>query len=354
MRSPYENLPSEAFWRAAVAERHPQDMEGLYKRKFDILPETKIVTAGSCFAQHLGRHLKRRGFNVLDKERAPVGLSEAEAQRFGYQLYSARYGNIYTVRQLLQLLQEATGKGWMEIEGWEKNGRWYDPQRPTVEPSGLDSLDELIEHRRQHLRRVRSAFSEAQVFVFTFGLTEAWERCDTGRVYPTAPGTIAGSYDPEKTRFKNFRFEEIMSDFLKVVDIVREFNPDIRVLTTVSPVPLTATATGNHVLTATSYSKSVLRAVTGQLSEDSAFIDYFPSYEIVTAPSSRGFYFEPNLRSVNKAGVDRVMEIFLGAHGADIADPSAARKSNTARRRARLSSEDDVVCEEIMLDAFSK
>ena len=39
--------------------------------------------------------------------------------------------------------------------------------------------------------------------------------------------------------------------------------PKLRILLTVSPVPLTATAGDDHVLLATTYSKSVLRAGRG-------------------------------------------------------------------------------------------
>jgi len=46
-------------------------------------------------------------------------------------------------------------------------------------------------HRERHLKRVREVFSQAQIFVFTFGLTEAWVERRSGTVYPTAPGTIA-------------------------------------------------------------------------------------------------------------------------------------------------------------------
>lgn len=350
MNSPYQDLPASAFWRAAVADRHPQDMDGLYIAKFAIQKSDRIMTAGSCFAQHLGRHLTRSGCNVIDKERAPVGLSDEDALRFGYNQYSCRYGNIYTSRQLLQLLQEAAGKAWKDIEGWEKDGKWYDPQRPSVEPFGLGSLEELKAHRRQHLRRVRRALAEAQVFVFTFGLTETWVNKETGRVYPTAPGTIAGNYQPEKFQFLNLRYGEIYEDMRRSVELLQEFNKGIRVITTVSPVPLTATASGAHVLPATSYSKGVLRSVAGDLASDFECIDYFPSYEIITSPSSRGYYFEPNLRSVNRSGVEQVMSVFSGAHGISTKEIAPGNDEVTSSE----NSAEDVICEEILLDAFSK
>jgi hypothetical protein len=76
---------------------------------------------------------------------------------------------------------------------------------------------------------------------------------------------------------------------------------------------LTATATGGHALVASSYSKSVLRAVAGQLATESDYVDYFPSYELITGAPFRAGFFEPNLRTVSADGVAFVLRHFLSA-----------------------------------------
>ena len=116
----------------------------IFKEKIDILEDTRIATAGSCFAQHISRHLKKNGYNVLDFEPAPPGLQNDMHQKYGFSMYSARYGNIYTVRQLLQLTLEAAGTSTPTNYIWEKNGRFFDALRPNIEPDGLDSLEELL------------------------------------------------------------------------------------------------------------------------------------------------------------------------------------------------------------------
>jgi hypothetical protein len=45
-------------------------------------------------------------------------------------------------------------------------------------------------------------------------------------------------------------------DLLAAIAVARAANPDLRILLTVSPVPLTATATGEHVLSANSHSNN--------------------------------------------------------------------------------------------------
>ena len=63
-KHPYSNLPKNAFWKTGVAQENPYAMEGIYEKKFDITSNTKIATAGSCFAQHITHHLKKNGYNV--------------------------------------------------------------------------------------------------------------------------------------------------------------------------------------------------------------------------------------------------------------------------------------------------
>jgi hypothetical protein len=355
MESPYTGLPPRAFWRTGVSEQNPLTIKDLYRRKFQIGFEDKIVTAGSCFAQHIAKNFTKHGYRVVNAEPAPEGLDDETAKKFGYGVYSARYGNIYTTRQLLQLALESLGARTPQNIVWEKEGRYYDALRPSVEPEGLNSPEEVMAHRRGHLTAVRRMLTSMDLFVFTFGLTEAWVDKRDGTVFPTAPGTIAGSFDPEFFEFKNFTFTEVMDDFLRFRQLVLKRNPKARFLVTVSPVPLTATAGNEHVLAATTYSKSVLRAVAGELAQKFEEVDYFPSYEIIAAPFARGFFYEGNLRTVHPAGVENVMRIFFEAHGgAPVADKESTSAAKRPGKGKPAASKDDVVCEEILMEAFNK
>ena len=64
--NPYSELPSSAFWKSGVTQENPYAIDNIYKKKFDIEPNTQIATAGSCFAQHISRHLKKNGYRVID------------------------------------------------------------------------------------------------------------------------------------------------------------------------------------------------------------------------------------------------------------------------------------------------
>ena len=344
--SPYQGIEQRAFWRTGLAEAAypPPD---IFRPRWALSKTDRIVTAGSCFAQHVGRALRRNGFNVLDAEPAPEGIAPEEAPKFGYGMYSARYGNIYTTRQLRQLIAEAWTGAPVFDAVWEKGGRYYDALRPNIEPEGFASEAALRNSRAEHLARVREVFSQADVFIFTLGLTEAWLHKPSGQVYATAPGTIAGRYDDTIHGFANFRAAEVRADLEVALAHLRGLNPDLRVLLTVSPVPLTATASGDHVLSATSYSKSVLRTVAGEMQADYPQVDYFPSYELVTSAKAGAAWFEPNLRSVKEAAVQKVMSVFTRAHLGEAAAPpegepeeeddgeGGSAEDRAARREAR-------------------
>lgn len=336
--SPYEGLPPGAFWRTGLAEAaYPPP--GLYQPRWRLSPADRIVTAGSCFAQHVGRALRRAGYGVIDGEPAPAGMDAAQAAAQGYGLYSARYGNLYTTRQLRQLLDEAFGAAPDFDAIWQRDGRFYDAKRPGTQPGGLDSAEAVRQARAQHLTRVRAVFSGMDVFIFTLGLTEAWFHRPSGQVYATAPGTIAGAYDPALHGFANFRLAEVRADLDAALTRLRALNPGLRVLLTVSPVPLTATASGAHVLAASTLSKSVLRAAAGEMAADDQGIDYFPSFEMVTSAKAGAGWFEENLRSVKPAAVERVMAEFLRAHQGDApgsapADPRDDRDRRRSERQA--------------------
>ena len=359
MKNPYQGFAARAFWRKSVGEVSPFAIHGLWQPKYQVRPEHRIVTAGSCFAQHIGRALAARNYQWFDAEPAPALMKPEDARAFNYGIFSFRTGNIYTTRMLRQWLEQAFGLTGAPDEVWEQDGRFFDPMRPGVEPDGFASRTELNAARKATHAAIRRAVEEADLFIFTLGLTESWANRKTGLEYASCPGTAAGSYDEAEHVFINHRVDAIEADLNAALAIMRKANPQLRVLLTVSPVPLTATASGGHVLPATTYSKSVLRAVAGVAAEEHDFVDYFPSYEIITAPAWRGMFYAPNMRSVLPEGVDFVMKNFFAdqeaAFGKIRAKPASRGKKPRPAKRAsvRRPAAGGIKCEEELLDAFA-
>jgi hypothetical protein len=344
--NPYRAQPDHAFWSRSVARVAAEDVDPVVNPRFGLGRADRIVTAGSCFAQHISRALQADGYHYLVTEAGPADRN--------YGVYPARFGNIYTARQLLQLFQRAFGLFAPAEPAWRLGERFVDPFRPQVEPDGFESLEAMLADRDRHLDAVRSMFEQADVLVFTLGLTEGWASQEDGAVFPLAPGVAGDAPRPDLIQPHHFMVQEIIDDLNAVLKLARILTPGLRLLLTVSPVALVATISDRHVLTATTYSKSVLRVAVETVVHQNEDVDYFPSYEIITGPQSRGRYFAEDLRSVLPEGVAQVMKIFGRHYLHEAAAPTspklAASRVPTAAAMDEYAGLQGVVCDEEAID----
>jgi hypothetical protein len=354
---PYSDLPDHQFWRRAVTAKAPGALDPVVRGEFSITPQHRVVTAGSCFAQHIGRALKAHGFNYYIPESAPATMSDDAAKASNYGIFSARYGNIYTARQLVQLFDRAYGRFTPADDFWVRpDGRLVDPFRPQIEPNGYADTAALHADRQGHLSAVRQVFEQSDVFVFTLGLTESWCSKVDGVVFPLAPGVAAGAMDEDRYGFVNFTVQDVERDIDRFVLRLQAVNPKARVILTVSPVPLMATYENRHVLVSTTCSKSVLRTAADMAARRWCHVSYFPSYEIITAHTHGESYFEDDLRSVKNAGVDHVMQLFLKHYASlennapDRAVEDEESKEYVAEVMARRAEAAAALCDEELLD----
>ena len=347
MSHPYSSLPNYQFWRRGVAGIEPFVIDPVVAPRFVISQDDRVATAGSCFAQHIARRLVAFGLNYFVTE-AGNHLPPAERSASNFGVFSARFGNIYTTKQLLQLFEECFEGRRSAESAWRRaDGRWIDPLRAQAHPDGFESQEEVDSDRLRHLRAVETMFAQCDVFVFTLGLTEAWRSKVDGTVFSGAPGVGGGRYDPERHEFVNFGVEQVLADLFAFLHKLREVNPRVRVLLTVSPVPLIATYEPRHVLVSNSASKSTLRAAAEEAWRRFDWVDYFPSYELITGNFNGSSYFERDCRGVNAPGVDHAMRCFLRNYTE--VPPHLAPQPQSAV--IAVESFDGVICDEEALDA---
>jgi hypothetical protein len=349
MNCPYHGLPSSSFWDRTIAGRGADEIDPHLPSALKISRHTRVASAGSCFAQHISHALMKRGYNYFITENAPAFLSSEMALRYGYGVFSARYGNIYTTLQLLQLVQRAFGKFEPQDQFWStEGGRCFDLLRPRIIPQGFASAAEAEADNKQHLAAVRRLFETTDVFVFTLGLTEVWLSKSDGTAYPTCPGCgSAGRYDPAKYEFHNLSVVETSACLSSAIDLIKACNPAIQIVLTVSPVPLIATMEPRHVLQASTYSKGVLRVSAEEMVKQHANVHYFASYETITATRNAHVNFEEDGRTTTAEGVARVMDIFF-AHFGDRADAQVPSATSIGHRAAQdnIAAAKVVICDE--------
>ncbi len=334
---PYIGKPDYQFWNKEPAIATGEKFDPIVKVSFSLDAEEPIATAGSCFAQHVAKELQRVGFNYLVTETPHPIIPQPIAEKYHYGAFTARYGNLYTARQLRQLLERAYGRFDPVERAWVgAGGALVDPFRPQIHPGGFINDVELEADRTKHLAAVRTAIESLSCFVFTLGLTEAWVDRRDGAVFPLAPGVAGGSFDPDLYAFKNFTVAEVIEDMQWSLAFIRQVNPAAKFILTVSPVPLNATYMDRHVFVSTVYSKSVLRVAAEALTEVFDNCDYFPSFEIVNNPYHRERFFAEDCREVRPEGVAYVMKLFL-KHYANLDVDLIEGEASVVRREAAKS-----------------
>lgn len=352
--NPYTKLKSYQLWRKAIVSKEVTKVDPVVKSGLALDQTSKVATAGSCFAQHISRTLSNNGFTYYVAENGDgLCLDSEKLSRLNYGVFSARYGNIYTSRQLVQLFDRAYGKFTPIDTAWaRKDGRLVDPFRPLVNPDGYENEQEVELARAQHYQHVREMFETLDVFVFTLGLTEAWQRKDDGAVFPLAPGVEAGFMQPEVYEFKNFETHEVVGDLENFLNRLASINPTAKVILTVSPVPLIATYEDRHVLTSTTYSKSALRAAADYVTRRYSNCEYFPSYEIITGGYNKGIYFEEDQRSVREEGVAHVMRLFMEHFStSSVSEKDTDRDSEVTVASLEFAARNNaIVCDEEAID----
>ena len=301
MTTPYNSKPAYQFHSKTVKGRHPAFFDPIASTKFEIHADEKIATMGSCFAQNLSLWLKTytTQLHVVEKDIYNSGI-----------IFSGNYGNVYTIQQAEQILDRAFGRFTPSEEVYEKNGKYFDPLRPGTMPTGLSSKHDVLNSRIEHEKKIKLIFEESNVFVFTLGLTECWIRKSDGAVLPLAPGVVGGEYRVADYEFKNFRMNDVIESLQKFIEKLTLINPEIKILLTVSPVPLAATFENRHVSVASMASKAVLRAAASEITDNHDNVDYFPSFEIFFTPGIGQNYFDSDGRHIRPAGINHAMRLF--------------------------------------------
>lgn len=328
MKPPYFSQPSRSFWASSLQGRGLAeiDFNDFYRKKFD-LAGAPTASAGACFAQCMVPLLKKNGFNYLEVETTGARRSSEESAALHYDEFSARYGQVQTSRQLLQLLQRALGLLKPEDKAWPRGTGVVDPFRPNISPKPYSTEAEMTADRQRHLEKVLELFEKTEVFFFTLTQTEAWESRLDGAVFPIVPGLLTGGvWDPAKYRFRNLRYADVMEDMGSFLALSRQLNPRISLVLTVSPVYLVSTAGDEHILAADAYSKSVLRAAAGDLYRDREEVDYYPAWEMTAGLAGGGRFYDPTGRNLSAEGVAWAMEVFFKTHSPAGAERAADLK----------------------------
>ncbi|PRY84882.1 GSCFA domain-containing protein [Mongoliibacter ruber] len=239
--------------------------------------QSSVFSIGSCFSTMISEKLSERKFRVLNNP----------------------FGTIFNPISLAQLMEDSilempvNQKALLIREGLHLH---YGMHSDVVAYS-QDSLERLIQKKQQQSKLVLESASH---IILTFGTAWVYEHLGTGQV-------VANCHKQPSRNFEKrlLHPDEIQKAFSGLFNILRQVNPDVQVLLTVSPVRHTKDGIPENQL-----SKSVLRLAANDLTETYDFIEYFPSYEIMVDELRDYRFYKEDLIHPNVQAEDFIWEKF--------------------------------------------
>ena len=254
--------------------------------------KTNITTIGSCFAQRLRDWLINNNFNFID----------------------GHWDRVYSPRTIKQTLQMAFEPENLKIVEpiWDFNGDWGEPyiKSPLGRPLPLpNNIEDAKLKQLEYYKHFNKVLSECEVLIVTYGQTEVWshkEAPDTA--FYAAPFT--GIKDGDKNHIcKDLSIDEIKNETKEIIRLMNTYNPNCKLIFSISPIPLTASISNNYsAYIAANHAKTKLHACVLETIPNYKDVYYMPSFEWVNAHPYHAF--ESDGRHVPQTFANSIMEIF--------------------------------------------
>lgn len=295
---------------------------------FKIAAGERIFTVGSCFARNVESELLRRGFALPMRE---------IFRRRDFAHLDLEIINNYGTPSIFNEIAWAFGEQAFEPEKHlleVKEGRFADIHlSPTVRPESWD----VVFGRRQAIAEAYRLAATCSIVIMTLGLCEIWFDTLTGCYINVAPRPSLLTRHPGRFELHVLSFDEAYRYLENSILILNKHAPYLKIILTVSPVPLMLTHRNLDVIVANTYSKSVLRASAEAIVSNYPFVTYYPSYESVIL-TDRKIAWKQDLVHVTEEivafNVSRMTEAFV-----EVADEIEELDSEVAAvERARAAS----------------
>jgi hypothetical protein len=288
--------------------------------KFRLRRDDKFYAIGSCFARGIEHSLER--LNIAVESAAPEFAKLQPAKRQVSGLGFTNKYNTYSILNELRWSLHPDAIFPLESIVQLTNSTWYDPHtNPTL---NFADLEETLE-RRALMQTVTKRIQGCRAVIVTLGLAEVWRDLQADVFVNCTPMDVAYTLNPRaapllfkaqpsRYEFHLTGFAENWANLEAIHALLSQYgHPDVRIVVTVSPVPLMNTFSTMDIVVANTWAKSLLRAVAQEWATAHSNVDYFPSYEIVQS-SDRTAAWERDLRHVRGAGAQHIMELFLQSY----------------------------------------
>ncbi|MBD5230878.1 MAG: GSCFA domain-containing protein [Bacteroidales bacterium] len=269
---------------------------------FGLNPEQgALLLIGSCFTDEVGERLRASGY--------PCSVNPCGVQ--------------YNPASIASLLRAALSGELAEELFFEHEGRWRCWLVPTRFSAPLHQ--EAKELCSKALGELREALQGAEALIVTLGT--AWVYT---HVAPGFEGVVSNCHKVPAPRFSRSRLsvEQIAAEWRDLLRELREFNPALKVIFTVSPIRHFKDGARENTL-----SKATLALAIDSLMDEEA-VDYFPAYELLMDDLRDYRFYAPDMLHPSPVAVDYIWQHFRDRYfSATLRDDLTAR-ARTLRRAA--------------------
>lgn len=238
---------------------------------------TPVLFMGSCFTENIGNKMQELKFPVLVN---PFGV-----------LY-----NPVSVRQSLEILLDKRDFEEKDLDFF--NEQWYSFYHDTEfsNPDQKKCLDNI----NGKLNQARELFKNAKYLIVTFGTAWVYEYIKTEKIVSNCHKIPAKEF----TRYK-LGVEDIFVQWAKLLNRIEDFNPDLKVIFTVSPVRHWKDGAIQNQL-----SKSTLILAIHQIMKIFENVEYFPAFEIMMDDLRDYRFYADDMMHPSKVAIDYIWDHF--------------------------------------------
>jgi|GEM_PF-2660662 len=270
------------------------------KAKFSLTKKDKLFTLGSCFARNIARHLMGSGVKA----------------------YFYPNGNAVNPFAAHSILSTLLGENaFDESRTHLAQGKIHD----FLMGIRYKNISEWREDITQRRALIESKILDSNILVLTLGLSEVTLDQKTGLPFFPARSQITSRnnslrasviYRKKYCTHKRLTIGNHLDFLDKLLELLKSYKSDYKMVLTISPVGLESTFTDQDVIVADMYSKSTLRVAAEEFASKHDDVSYFPSFEMVKW-SHPELAYKADKRHVQDAMVSRIMQVFVENYYSD-------------------------------------
>jgi hypothetical protein len=241
----------------------------------------KILLIGSCFAENIGEKLRHSKFDCLVNPNGilfnPISISKA--------LHSYIHPEKYQLN---------TGNNNGLYFSYDHHGDLSDPDKEQLTAKIKRSMDEA----HQFLKTAR-------ILIITFGSAFVYRRIRDAEI-------VANCHKlPQKEFMKDLLSpEDINSAYTHLINELRDLNPDLKIIFTVSPVKYLRDGIIENNLSKSILIYSVHNKVSATSNPKSTLLNYFPAYELVNDDLRDYRFYKEDMAHPNDQAINYIWEKF--------------------------------------------